>query len=165
MMEGCGREKTDAGGSNYQRLSRAMLSFRGGRRWNSCRARGSRPRLRASTGGKTPLRHHMSTIHISDDSSTSHAACSAYIHKVSILFIQLCEWTDERCFLQLYKMLWYFSWRAFDFWTIVSLVTDLLLIAAFTLRMIGMYLPEGEKSSFYHLRSFQVLSYVSPLIW
>ncbi|KAI5124740.1 hypothetical protein M0805_005375 [Coniferiporia weirii] len=68
--------------------------------------------------------------------------------------------------LYFYKILRFVTWRAFDFWTIVSLITDALLMAAFILRVIGVYLPADDSDSDkHHYQSFQVLSYVSPFIW
>ena len=54
----------------------------------------------------------------------------------------------------------------FSFWTVVSLITDALLVAAFILRVIGMYVPDQDnRSEAYHYQSFQVLSHVAPFIW
>ncbi|KAH8118466.1 calcium activated cation channel, partial [Phellopilus nigrolimitatus] len=67
---------------------------------------------------------------------------------------------------KLYKILRFVTWRAFGFWTAVSLVTDALLVTAFILRVIGIYLPADDSDSDkFHYQSFQVLSHVSPLIW
>lgn len=66
---------------------------------------------------------------------------------------------------KLYKTLRYFTWRAFNFWRIVSLLTDSLLISAFIFRIMGLYATDDDHSSALKLRSFQVLSCVSPLIW
>ncbi|KAG9100296.1 hypothetical protein FRC07_010425 [Ceratobasidium sp. 392] len=68
-------------------------------------------------------------------------------------------------FHKLYKMLRYFTWRAFSFWRVVSLLTDSLIITAFVLRIWGLYAHDDEQSSALKLKSFQVLSCVSPLIW
>ncbi|EJD01312.1 calcium activated cation channel [Fomitiporia mediterranea MF3/22] len=68
--------------------------------------------------------------------------------------------------LKLYKMLRFVTWRAFGFWSVVSLVTDALLVAAFVLRVVGIYLPDNDpRSDLYHYKSFQVLSHVAPFIW
>jgi len=66
---------------------------------------------------------------------------------------------------KLYKTLLYFSWRAFGFWTIVSLVTDALLVAAFTTRVLAIRTKDGGASGEIHFRSFQILSFVAPFIW
>lgn len=68
---------------------------------------------------------------------------------------------------QLYKTLRFFTWRAFGFWTIISLITDALLVTAFSLRIYGIYIPDtgNGMSDKYHFQSFQVLSHVAPLIW
>lgn len=62
-------------------------------------------------------------------------------------------------------MLRFFTWRVFTFWRVVSLVTDSLVITAFTLRIWGLYALDDNQSTTLKLRSFQVLSCVSPLIW
>jgi len=69
--------------------------------------------------------------------------------------------------IKLYKTLRFFTWRAFGFWTIISLFTDALLVTAFSLRVYGIYIPDtGDgMSDKYHFQSFQVLSHVAPLIW
>jgi hypothetical protein len=56
------------------------------------------------------------------------------------------------------------TWRAFSFWNIIAFLTDGLLLAAFILRVIGLE-AVGQKSSDMRYRSFQILSFVSPLIW
>lgn len=50
------------------------------------------------------------------------------------------------------------------FWNFVSLVTDLLMVAAFTLRLAGLN-ARSERASDLHTLSFQVLSFAAPLIW
>lgn len=67
--------------------------------------------------------------------------------------------------MQLYKTLRYFSWRAFGFWTIISLFTDALLLSAFIIRVIGIRAPDDGLSDYLHYHSFQVLSFVAPFIW
>jgi hypothetical protein len=64
---------------------------------------------------------------------------------------------------KVYKTLRLFTWRAFGFWTVISSITDSLLVAAFVLRIIGIFTPNTSVS--YHFFSFQVLSFVSPFIW
>ncbi|KAG8719451.1 hypothetical protein FRC09_011122 [Ceratobasidium sp. 395] len=80
------------------------------------------------------------------------------------LYVQALAYAMEE-FHKLYKMLRFFTWRAFNFWRVVSLLTDSLIITAFVLRMWGLYTPDDNQSSALKLRSFQVLSCVSPLIW
>ncbi|CAE6387982.1 unnamed protein product [Rhizoctonia solani] len=66
---------------------------------------------------------------------------------------------------KLYKILRYFTWRAFTFWRVVSIITYSLLVTAFGFRVWGLYAPDDDQSSALKLRSFQLLSCVSPLIW
>jgi len=56
------------------------------------------------------------------------------------------------------------TWRAFSFWNFIAFVTDALLLAAFILRFLGIE-ASGGKAAEMRLRSFQVLSFVAPLIW
>ncbi|AAW41031.2 calcium activated cation channel, putative [Cryptococcus deneoformans JEC21] len=53
------------------------------------------------------------------------------------------------------------------FWTIVNLITDCLLLAAFGLRVAGLSLDasKDDQAQLLHFRSFQVLSCVAPFIW
>lgn len=62
------------------------------------------------------------------------------------------------------KLLLFVSWRALGFWNFVSLSTDALLVAAFCSRIAGLS-SEGEQYTQFRVRSFQVLSFVAPLIW
>ncbi|KDQ64365.1 hypothetical protein JAAARDRAFT_144983 [Jaapia argillacea MUCL 33604] len=64
-----------------------------------------------------------------------------------------------------YKLLRYATWRAFGFWNVVSFITDSLLVAAFILRVVGIFSTGDEPSAHFRLKSFQVLSFVAPLIW
>jgi hypothetical protein len=66
--------------------------------------------------------------------------------------------------IQISKILRFATWRAFGFWHVVAIVTDILLLTAFTLRASGLASHEGNRDQLY-LSSFQVLSFVSPLIW
>ncbi|CCA68110.1 related to YVC1-vacuolar cation channel [Serendipita indica DSM 11827] len=61
---------------------------------------------------------------------------------------------------RLYTTLRYFTWRAFGFWTIIGLITNGLLIAAFVLRIMGIASHDQTKSDNWHFRSFQVLACV-----
>jgi len=56
------------------------------------------------------------------------------------------------------------TWRAFSYWNFIASVTDALLLTAFILRFIGIK-ASGDKAAEMRLRSFQVLSFVAPLIW
>ncbi|KII94963.1 hypothetical protein PLICRDRAFT_33792 [Plicaturopsis crispa FD-325 SS-3] len=62
-----------------------------------------------------------------------------------------------------YKLFRFVTWRAFGFWDIVSFMTDSLLATAFVLRMIGLGANQ-DRMAVVRLKSFQVLSFVSPLI-
>ncbi|KAI0082361.1 calcium activated cation channel [Panus rudis PR-1116 ss-1] len=62
------------------------------------------------------------------------------------------------------KLLLFVSWRAIGFWNVVSVCTDALLVAAFSLRIAGI-LSHGEGNAVLRIRSFQCLSFVAPLIW
>ncbi|GFZ42615.1 hypothetical protein JCM24511_00332 [Saitozyma sp. JCM 24511] len=55
--------------------------------------------------------------------------------------------------------------QAIGFWTVVNFLTDIILLAAFTLRVIGLVMDDNGQEQQYHFRSFQVLSCVAPLIW
>ncbi|KAF8709041.1 Calcium activated cation channel, partial [Rhizoctonia solani] len=81
-----------------------------------------------------------------------------------LLYVQALAYSMEESH-KLYKILRYFTWRAFTFWRVVSLITYALLIAAFVTRLWGLYAPDDNQSSMLKLRSFQLLSCVSPLIW
>ncbi|KAF9263703.1 hypothetical protein L218DRAFT_927577 [Marasmius fiardii PR-910] len=63
-----------------------------------------------------------------------------------------------------FKLLKFVTWKAFTFWNVVSLVTDSLLIAAFTLRVVGLS-KNGDDTARFRVISFQVLSFVAPFIW
>jgi len=63
-----------------------------------------------------------------------------------------------------YSLLRFVTWRAFSFWNGISFITDSLLLAAFTLRMIG-FGSSGDQAASMRLYSFQILSCVSPFIW
>jgi hypothetical protein len=66
--------------------------------------------------------------------------------------------------IQIYKTLRFATWRAFGFWHGVAILTDVLLLAAFILRVSGLASREGNRDQLF-LHSFQVLSFISPLIW
>jgi hypothetical protein len=66
--------------------------------------------------------------------------------------------------MQIFKTLRFATWRAFGFWHLASFITDALLLTAFILRVYGLASPEGNRDQLL-LRSFQVLSFVSPFIW
>ncbi|KAG8965432.1 hypothetical protein FRC05_003269 [Tulasnella sp. 425] len=66
---------------------------------------------------------------------------------------------------KIYATLRFFTWRAFSFWLVVSVITDSLLITAFTLRIVGIALADEDAAAGFKLQSFQVLSCVAPLIW
>lgn len=62
------------------------------------------------------------------------------------------------------KILRFATWRAFGFWHVVAVVTDVLLLTAFILRVSGLAVHKEDRDQLF-LRSFQVLSFVSPFIW
>jgi hypothetical protein len=77
------------------------------------------------------------------------------------LFASECQCLYER---QIYKILRLATWRALSFWHGVAIITDALLLTAFILRVIGLDSLD-EKGDQIRLHSFQVLSFVSPVIW
>lgn len=62
-------------------------------------------------------------------------------------------------------MMRYFTWKAFGFWNVTSLITDGLLVSAFVLRVTGLSVNNLDRSADLKLRSFQILSCVAPFIW
>ena len=58
-----------------------------------------------------------------------------------------------------------FYYKALDFWNVVNLATNGLLVSAFVLRVMGLLTSDRTKSAHLHLTSFQILACVSPLIW
>lgn len=65
----------------------------------------------------------------------------------------------------LYTTLKYFTFKAFGFWTVVGLITNSLIIAAFVLRMMGIFAADDPRADLWHFRSFQVLACASPFLW
>ncbi|KAI0068594.1 calcium activated cation channel [Artomyces pyxidatus] len=80
-----------------------------------------------------------------------------------VLYVMTLAFTFEDL-QKIFKTLRFATYRAFGFWNFVSFVTDGLLIAAFVLRVIGLASHDSQADTL-RLRSFQVLSYVSPFIW
>ncbi|KZT29239.1 hypothetical protein NEOLEDRAFT_1174961 [Neolentinus lepideus HHB14362 ss-1] len=66
---------------------------------------------------------------------------------------------------KLYQLLRFVTWRAFGFWNVIAVLTDCLLVTAFVLRISGLLATGDEPSANLRLWSFQVLSFVAPLIW
>ena len=66
---------------------------------------------------------------------------------------------------KLYTTIKFFTWRAFGFWTFIGLITDGLLLSAFVLRIGSIIQSDDHISDQWHLRSFQILAFVSPFIW
>ncbi|KAI9513256.1 calcium activated cation channel [Russula earlei] len=64
----------------------------------------------------------------------------------------------------IYKTLRFATWRAFGFWHFVASITDVLLLTALILRAFSLASSEGNRDQL-RLHSFQVLSFVAPLIW
>ncbi|KAF8499987.1 calcium activated cation channel [Gautieria morchelliformis] len=81
-----------------------------------------------------------------------------------ILYIMTLAFTFDELH-KLYTATRLFSWRAgfMNFWTVISVATLALLVTAFVLRVIG--IVTDDENGLQHLRSFQVLSCVAPLIW
>ncbi|KAH9943256.1 uncharacterized protein BXZ73DRAFT_87627 [Epithele typhae] len=73
-----------------------------------------------------------------------------------VLYVLALAFAIEKIF----KLLVLVSWRAFGFWNVVSFITDCLLTAAFTLRMIGIVRPGKQEAMI--LYSFQCLSFAAP---
>lgn len=80
-----------------------------------------------------------------------------------VLYVMTLAFSFED-FHKIYKLLHFATWRSFTFWNLVSFTTDSLLITAFILRLVGLT-TTGPYSDSMRLKSFQVLSFVSPLIW
>ncbi|KAE9409981.1 hypothetical protein BT96DRAFT_962045 [Gymnopus androsaceus JB14] len=62
-----------------------------------------------------------------------------------------------------FKLMRFVTWRAFSFWNIVAFITNSLILAAFILRIVGLY-DNTDYSQKLRLNSFQVLSFVAPFI-
>lgn len=54
-----------------------------------------------------------------------------------------------------------------NFWTVVSFLTDAILLSAFGLRLAGLIMgqEDNEQARNLQFRSFQLLSCAAPLIW
>ncbi|KAH7067064.1 calcium activated cation channel [Auriculariales sp. MPI-PUGE-AT-0066] len=76
---------------------------------------------------------------------------------LSVLMLKLCQ--------QVFVTVRFFTWRALGFWTVISAITDMLLLTAFVFRLMGIFVKDETKTDHYHLLSFQFLSCVAPLIW
>jgi len=74
------------------------------------------------------------------------------------------DWMEINSFIQFYTLLRFVTWRAFNFWNAIALVTDSLLLTAFVLRILGL-VAHGDDEATFRLLSFQILSCVSPFIW
>ncbi|KAF9534693.1 calcium activated cation channel [Crepidotus variabilis] len=80
-----------------------------------------------------------------------------------VLYVMGLSFVIEDVF-KFFTLLRFVTWRAFSFWNIIAFITDGLLFSAFILRVIGLE-STGDQATFYRLKSFQVLSFVSPVIW
>ncbi|TFK68209.1 calcium activated cation channel [Pluteus cervinus] len=67
-------------------------------------------------------------------------------------------------FHKFFTLLKFVTWRAFTFWNVMAFFTDSLLLAAFTLRVMSLQASPDQVLG-WRLKSFQVLSFVSPFIW
>ncbi|KAJ7639099.1 hypothetical protein FB45DRAFT_904700 [Roridomyces roridus] len=66
---------------------------------------------------------------------------------------------------RLYKLLKFVTYKAYNFWMIIAIVTDGILTAAFVLRIAGMSRANEDQSAAFRLKSFQILSFAAPLMW
>ncbi|KAF5363683.1 hypothetical protein D9756_000150 [Leucocoprinus leucothites] len=82
-----------------------------------------------------------------------------------ILYFMALAFTVEDTFKLLKLLRFVIWWRAFSFWNIIAIATDMLLIAAFVFRVIGMNTANDDAGAYWRLYSFQVLSCVAPFIW
>ncbi|KAI0276307.1 hypothetical protein BGY98DRAFT_1090269 [Russula aff. rugulosa BPL654] len=62
--------------------------------------------------------------------------------------------------IQVFEILRFATWRAFGFWHVVAIVTDVLLLTAFILRVSGIASHESNRDQLY-LSSFQILKLVT----
>ncbi|KAF9443331.1 calcium activated cation channel [Macrolepiota fuliginosa MF-IS2] len=82
-----------------------------------------------------------------------------------VLYLMALSFTLEDL-LKLFKLLRLVTWwRAFSFWNSIALITDSLLIVAFTFRVLGMQTTDEDAGAYWRLYSFQILSCVAPFIW
>lgn len=81
----------------------------------------------------------------------------------AIMYVMALAFTFEDM-QKIYKLLLFVSWRALGFWNVVNFLTDSLLFSAFVTRMAGIASTSDSNGSL-RLRSFQLLSFVAPLIW
>ncbi|KAJ7284134.1 calcium activated cation channel [Mycena rebaudengoi] len=66
---------------------------------------------------------------------------------------------------RLYKLLKFVTYKAYNFWMMVSFVTDGILFTAFVLRIAGIVHSSEEQTANLRLKSFQTLSFAAPLMW
>ncbi|KIO12590.1 hypothetical protein M404DRAFT_684182 [Pisolithus tinctorius Marx 270] len=90
----------------------------------------------------------------------NHAYFDAWEYVLYVMALAFCCEDIHRW----YQFFRFASYRAFGFWDIVSFITDILLVAAFTYRIAGLS-TGGERAGLLRLRSFQILSFVAPFIW
>ncbi|KDQ29508.1 hypothetical protein PLEOSDRAFT_1103521 [Pleurotus ostreatus PC15] len=81
-----------------------------------------------------------------------------------VLYIMALAFSIEDA-LKFFKLLRFANWRAFTYWNAVSFLTDSLLLASFILRIVSLGSKDDEYTKQMMIKSFQVLSFVSPLIW
>ncbi|KAF8339013.1 uncharacterized protein EI90DRAFT_3144233 [Cantharellus anzutake] len=87
-----------------------------------------------------------------------------------ILYFMTLAYTIEGEFMsthcnQIYKIFRFFTWKVLGFWNMISLLTDALLVAAFSLRVAGLANSNSDQQASHKLKSFQILACVAPLIW
>ncbi|KAM6496066.1 hypothetical protein JOM56_008772 [Amanita muscaria] len=84
-----------------------------------------------------------------------------------ILYIMALAFTIEGTQMytgKFWRLLRFATWRALNFWSVISFIIDAILLSAFILRVVGIT-SSGERSADMRLHSFRVLSYVAPLLW
>ncbi|KAF8639757.1 hypothetical protein AX17_001019 [Amanita inopinata Kibby_2008] len=80
-----------------------------------------------------------------------------------VLYVMTLAFTVEDVH-KFWVLLRFATWRALNFWSVIALATDAILFSAFVLRIAGIG-ASGEHAAALRLRSFRILSCVSPLIW
>jgi hypothetical protein len=98
------------------------------------------------------------------DPSNSYQQLLVDVLQVTALPLHILIPPQSRSHFKFYKLLRFVSWRAFNFWHVVSWITIGLLVTAFAFR-VGDLAQHNNEANNLRLKSFQILSFVSPLIW